>query len=108
MRSSRTSPRSNAPNCGKTLFIFSTSIPSGRSGGTRWRTISKPRGISTGIHYPTALPFMPAYEHLGYRPADFPAAYECQGEILSLPMYPELTDEMIGHVVRSIKEFYAK
>jgi dTDP-4-amino-4,6-dideoxygalactose transaminase len=68
----------------------------------------KSRGISTGIHYPTALPFMPAYEHLGYRPADFPAAYECQGEILSLPMYPELTDEMIGHVVRSIKEFYAK
>ena len=65
------------------------------------------RGIETGIHYPTALPFMPAYAYLGHRPADFPVAYRNQGEILSLPMYPELGDDQIDHVVGSIKEFYA-
>jgi dTDP-4-amino-4,6-dideoxygalactose transaminase len=67
----------------------------------------KSRGISTGIHYPTALPFMPAYSYLKHRPSDFPVAYACQGEIISLPMYPELSDEQIEYVVGAIKEFYA-
>ncbi len=66
----------------------------------------KARGISTGIHYPTALPFMPAYRYLGHRPEDFPRAYACQGEILSLPMYPELEDEQIAHVAEAIRDFY--
>ncbi len=66
----------------------------------------KKRGIETGIHYPTALPFLTAYAYLGHRPADFPFAFRNQGEILSLPMYPELREEQIDHVVGSIKEFY--
>jgi dTDP-4-amino-4,6-dideoxygalactose transaminase len=68
----------------------------------------KAMGISTGIHYPTALPFMPAYSYLRHKPSDFPVAYECQGEILSLPMYPELSDGQIEYVAQTIKEFYAK
>jgi len=68
----------------------------------------KTKGVYTGIHYPTALPFMPAYRYLGHRPSDFPAAHECQGEILSLPMYPELTDDQISYVADSIKEFFGK
>jgi dTDP-4-amino-4,6-dideoxygalactose transaminase len=62
--------------------------------------------IGTGIHYPTALPFMPAYKYLGHKPADFPVAYQYQNEILSLPMYPELNDDQINHVVNSIKEYF--
>jgi dTDP-4-amino-4,6-dideoxygalactose transaminase len=68
----------------------------------------KSKGVSTGIHYPTALPFMPAYRYLKHRPSDFPVAYECQGEILSLPMYPEFSDGQIEYVAQTIKEFYAK
>ncbi|MGB8953592.1 MAG: DegT/DnrJ/EryC1/StrS family aminotransferase [Candidatus Aminicenantales bacterium] len=68
----------------------------------------KSEGISTGIHYPTALPFMPAYSYMGHKPSDFPVAYQGQNEILSLPMYPELTDEMIEYVARAIKDFFAK
>jgi dTDP-4-amino-4,6-dideoxygalactose transaminase len=68
----------------------------------------KSKGISTGIHYPTALPFMPAYSYLKHKPTDFPVAHECQGEILSLPMYPELSDGQIEYVAQTIKEFYAK
>lgn len=66
----------------------------------------KAKGIFTGIHYPTALPFMPAYRYLGHKPSDFPTAHRCQEEILSLPMYPELTDGQISHVADSIREFY--
>ena len=47
-------------------------------------------GISTGIHYPTALPFLEAYSYLGHTPDDFPVAYDYSKKILSLPIYPEL------------------
>jgi dTDP-4-amino-4,6-dideoxygalactose transaminase len=68
----------------------------------------KTKGVFTGIHYPIALPLMPAYRYLGHRSSDFPVAYECQDQILSLPMFPELTDEQIAYVADSIKEFYGK
>jgi dTDP-4-amino-4,6-dideoxygalactose transaminase len=68
----------------------------------------KTKGISTGIHYPVALPFMPAYAYMKHKPADFPVAHQCMGEILSLPMYPELSNGQIEYVAQSIKEFYAK
>lgn len=62
------------------------------------------RGISTSIHYPTPLPFLEAYDYLGYEPEDFPVAYEYQDQILSLPMYPEMTDDMIGYTAKAIQE----
>ena len=68
----------------------------------------KTKGVFTGIHYPISLPLMPAYRYLRHKSSDFPVAYECQDEILSLPMYPELTDEQIAYVADSIKEFYKK
>lgn len=64
-------------------------------------------GIGTGIHYPTALPFLAAYERYGYEAEDFPVAHAYQDQILSLPMYPELTDESVEYVVSSIREFFA-
>jgi dTDP-4-amino-4,6-dideoxygalactose transaminase len=67
----------------------------------------KQQGIETQIHYPTPLPFLQAYNYLGHKPEDFPIAYKYQKEILSLPMYPELTEEEINFVVRTIKKFYS-
>jgi len=64
------------------------------------------KGIGTGIHYPTALPFMPAYGYLNHKPSDFPIAYKIQEEVLSLPMFPELNDEQIQYVATSVKEFF--
>lgn len=66
----------------------------------------KSKGVATGIHYPVALPFMPAYAYQGGKPADFPVAHEYMGQILSLPMFPELTDEQIGYTTDAVKEFY--
>jgi dTDP-4-amino-4,6-dideoxygalactose transaminase len=55
-------------------------------------------GITTSLNYPKALPFYPAYAYLGHKPADFPAAYRNQFRILSLPIFPEMTDEMVDYV----------
>jgi len=68
----------------------------------------KSKGIFTGIHYPVALPFMPAYAYLNHKPEDFPAAYQIMGELISLPMFPELTDEQIEYTAQAIKDFYKK
>src|SRR5262245_28378145 len=51
----------------------------------------KARGVSAGIHYPLALPFLRAYAHLGHKPEDFPNAFHNQSRILSLPMFPEMS-----------------
>ncbi len=64
------------------------------------------QGIETGIHYPTALPMFDAYVYLGMNPADFPRAVQNSKEILSLPIYPEMTPEMVGYVVDAIRSFY--
>jgi dTDP-4-amino-4,6-dideoxygalactose transaminase len=65
-------------------------------------------GIETGTHYPTALPFLEAYAHLGFQPSDFPVAHSQMGKILSLPMYAELTGEMIEKVCRTLKSAIAQ
>lgn len=65
----------------------------------------KSKQIEAGIHYPTALPFLQAYRYLDHRPSDFPVAYKYQGEILSLPMFPELNENQIDYVANSIIEF---
>jgi dTDP-4-amino-4,6-dideoxygalactose transaminase len=67
----------------------------------------KDKGIGTAIHYPVALPFMDAYKNLEYSEKDFPTAAQYQSEILSLPMYPELTKEMMDYVAETIKNFYS-
>ena len=64
--------------------------------------------IQTMIHYPTALPFEPAYKHLKHSVEDFPVAFKLSQEILSLPIYPELSVEQITFVCEKIKEFYSK
>ncbi|MBL7008474.1 MAG: DegT/DnrJ/EryC1/StrS family aminotransferase, partial [Planctomycetes bacterium] len=67
----------------------------------------KERGVASGIHYPTPLPFLQAYERLGHLREDFPVAAEYQGKILSLPMFPEMTAEQVRYVCESIQTFYA-
>jgi dTDP-4-amino-4,6-dideoxygalactose transaminase len=66
------------------------------------------RQIETGIHYPTALPLLPAYRYMHVTAADVPNAAANQAAILSLPMYPEMTDSMLDYVVTSIRDFYGQ
>lgn len=55
-------------------------------------------GVQTAVHYPTALPLLPAYEYLGFTADDFPTARSNQSRILSLPIYPEISREQIEYV----------
>lgn len=62
--------------------------------------------IETGIHYPIALPELAAYGHLRCDRRDYPLAFKYQNQILSLPIYPELSDIQIERVVDAISSFY--
>jgi dTDP-4-amino-4,6-dideoxygalactose transaminase len=64
-------------------------------------------GITTGLNYPKALPFYPAYAYLDHRPDDFPVAYRNQSRILSLPIYPEMRADMIEYVADEIGRFFS-
>jgi dTDP-4-amino-4,6-dideoxygalactose transaminase len=68
----------------------------------------KSKDISTGIHYPIALPNLKAYTYLSHSESDFPEATRASQEILSLPMYPELKEIQIQFIAEGIKEFSSK
>lgn len=62
-------------------------------------------GIGTGIHYPVPVHLQPAYHHLGYRRGDLPLTEAAASEVLSLPMYPDLSLDMARRVAVAIREF---
>ena len=68
----------------------------------------KSSDIFAGLHYPIPLHLQKAYEYLEYREGDFPVTEKCAKEILSLPMFPELTDAQIEKVVTGIKAFFVR
>jgi dTDP-4-amino-4,6-dideoxygalactose transaminase len=61
-------------------------------------------GIDTAVHYPVALPAMEAYRYLADTQRPTPRAIANSARILSLPIYPEQTREMVEHVVRTLKQ----
>jgi dTDP-4-amino-4,6-dideoxygalactose transaminase len=63
------------------------------------------KGIATGIHYPIALPNLKAYAYLNHNGDDFPEATKASSEIVSLPMYPELTEGQLVYITDEIKGF---
>ncbi len=65
----------------------------------------KENGVSTAIHYPEALPFLKAYKHMDHKEEDFPVAFEQMHKVLSLPMYPELSEDMVNEVSNAIHSF---
>jgi len=63
-------------------------------------------GIGTGLHYPLPLHLQKAYAHLGLSAGSLPVTERAAGSILSLPMFPELTDDQIDRVGQAIRSFY--
>jgi dTDP-4-amino-4,6-dideoxygalactose transaminase len=64
------------------------------------------RGIATGLHYPLPLHLQNAYRHLGLGRGAFPVVERAAQTILSLPMFPELTDGQVCRVAEAIRDFY--
>src|SRR5438105_738155 len=62
-------------------------------------------GVQTAINYPTALPFLAAYGRLKHRPEQFPNAFRDQGQILSLPMFAEITRQQQDEVIDLVRKF---
>src|SRR5437588_8129069 len=63
------------------------------------------RGISAGIHYPIPIHLQPAYRDLGHKRGDFPVTELYARQVLSLPMYAELTQDQIEYVAKAIRDF---
>ena len=73
----------------------------------RARRGTSPRsGIETAVHYPVPLHLQPAWSFLGHRRGDFPVSEEACETVLSLPIYPTLSDEQQDAVVSGVREFF--
>src|SRR5881628_3931598 len=66
----------------------------------------KSRGIGSAIYYPVPLHLQRCFSHLGYRPGRLPESERASGEVLSLPVYPELTRGQLDCVIETIRGFY--
>jgi dTDP-4-amino-4,6-dideoxygalactose transaminase len=64
------------------------------------------RGIATQMIYRTPVPLQPCYAHLGYKPGEFPVAERLAGELINLPMFPELRLEETERVGAAVRAFY--
>ena len=69
-----------------------------------WQDALQAKGVSTGIHYPIPVHLLPAYADLGYKAGQFPHAERAADEVLSLPMFPELTGEQTEIVCKAVRE----
>jgi dTDP-4-amino-4,6-dideoxygalactose transaminase len=101
---------------GQVEDVVVPSIAFGRTHVYHLYTIKHPRrdkltahlnanGVQTAVNYPTALPFLAAYNRFKHRPEQFPHAYSDQGKILSLPMFAEITREQQDEVIDLIRNF---
>ncbi len=72
------------------------------------RAYLKDKGIGTEVYYPLPLHLQNCYRDLGYRKGAFPVAEQASEEVMSLPIYAELTDDQLSYVVQTIVEFYRR
>ncbi len=66
----------------------------------------KAQGIGSAVYYPVPLHLQPCFAHLGYKTGQLPATERASHEVLSLPVYPELTQAQLDQVVSAIRGFY--
>ena len=88
------------------FYCYAIRVPGGRRDALRAHLTE--RGIGTQIHYPVPIHMQDAAQFLGYREGDLPVTEKVAGEVLSLPMYPELTDAQIDRVATGVTEFMRK
>lgn len=68
----------------------------------------KAKGIGTAVYYPLPLHLQPCFEYLGYKPGSCPEAERAAAEVLSLPIYPELTRAQLDEVAGAVRSFFGR
>jgi dTDP-4-amino-4,6-dideoxygalactose transaminase len=68
----------------------------------------KGKGIGHSVYYPLSLHLQPCFAYLGYREGAFPVSEQASREVVSLPVYPELTKAQLDEVISAIREFYGR
>ncbi len=95
------------PGGGRHVFYaYAIRVPGGRRDALR--AYLAERGIGTQIHYPVPIHLQEAAQFLGYRKGDLPVTERVCDEILSIPIYAEMTDAMVERVAATITEFMRK
>jgi dTDP-4-amino-4,6-dideoxygalactose transaminase len=87
------------PGCRHVYHVYVVRLPE----RDRHRAILTEAGVQTGVHYPIPVHLQPAYRDLGYAEGAFPVSERVAGEVLSLPMFPELTAEQIATIAGLLK-----
>jgi dTDP-4-amino-4,6-dideoxygalactose transaminase len=68
----------------------------------------KTKGIGSAIYYPVPLHLQPCFDYLGYKKGAFPESENAAAQVLSLPIYPELTSAQLDEVVTAVRAFYGR
>jgi dTDP-4-amino-4,6-dideoxygalactose transaminase len=84
------------------LYVVRTAAPE------RLAAFLGERGIGSGRHYPEPAHLSPAYRWLGYERGSFPVTERLAGELLSLPIFPGMSEEQVDAVVRAISEYFGR
>lgn len=84
---------------------YTIRLKDSRLSRNKLREYLESKGIQTTAYYPLSLHLQKAYRALGHKPGDFPESEQAQEQVLSLPMYPELSEGQIREVVKEIREF---
>ena len=72
------------------------------------RTFLKEKGVGTEVYYPLPMHLQNCYRELGHQKGSFPVSEQAAEEVMSIPIYPELTESQQGYVVETIAEFYRR
>jgi dTDP-4-amino-4,6-dideoxygalactose transaminase len=88
------------PSCN----YYTVRVKGSRPNRNELRNHLESRGIQTMVYYPLSLHLQEVYKYLGHKPGDFRESERAQEQVLTLPMYAELTEEQVERIAREIKE----
>ena len=94
--------------CKSSCNYYTIRLKDARLNRNELRKHLESKGIQTAVYYPLSLHLQEVYKYLGHKPGDFPQSELAQEQVLSLPMYAELSGEQVEEVASEIKRFIEK